>query len=74
MRTEDEFGWEGMTGRSCGGAPLGDFKVSENEGTKSRWHKNGKVCGWDGFITTIVNLVPYSQLIPCHVISGTGTC
>ena len=28
MRTEDEFGWEGMTGRSCGGSPLGDFKLA----------------------------------------------
>ena len=28
MRTEDEVGWEGTTGRSCGGSPLGDFKLA----------------------------------------------
>ena len=28
MRTEDEFGWEGMTERSCGGSLLGSFKLA----------------------------------------------
>ena len=28
MRTEDEWGWEGVTGRSCGGSPLRDFKLA----------------------------------------------
>ena len=28
MRTVDEVGWEGTTGRSCGGSPLGDFKLA----------------------------------------------
>ena len=59
MRTEDEVGWEGTTGRSCGG-PLGGFQVSENESAKSGWDKNGEVRGWDGFITAHVDLVPDS--------------
>ena len=42
------------------GGPLGGLQVSENESTESRWDKNGEVRGWDGFITAIVNLVPYS--------------
>ena len=29
MRTEDECGWEGVTGRSCGDSGL---QVSKNEG------------------------------------------
>ena len=28
VRTVDEVGWEGTTGRSCGGSPLGDFKLA----------------------------------------------
>ena len=28
MRTVDEVGWEGTTGRSCGGSPLGDFRLA----------------------------------------------
>ena len=28
MRTEDECGWEGVTGRSCGDSPWGDFKLA----------------------------------------------
>ena len=42
------------------GVPLGGLQVSENESAESRWDKNGEVRGWDGFITAIVNLVPYS--------------
>ena len=53
-----------------GGPPWG-LQVSENESTKSGWDKNGEVRGWDGFITAHVDLIPDSQLIPCHVISGT---
>ena len=28
MRTVDEVGWEGTTGRSCGGSPLEDFRLA----------------------------------------------
>ena len=56
------------------GVPLGGLQVSENESAKSGWDKNGEVRGWDGFITAIIDLVPDSQLIPCHVNSGTCTC
>ena len=60
MRTEDEWGWEGITGRSCGGSLLGGLQVSENESAESWWDKNGEVRGWDGLITAIVDLVPDS--------------
>ena len=28
MRTVDEVGWKGTTGRSCGGSPLEDFRLA----------------------------------------------
>ena len=47
-----------MTERSCGDPPWGTLSW-EDESTESKWHENGKVRGWDGFITARVNLVPY---------------
>ena len=45
------------------GVPLGGLQVtSENESAESWWDKNGKVRGWDGFITAIVDLVPPAGL------------
>ena len=65
MRTEDEFGWEGMTGRSCGGSPLGDFKLARMKAPRA---------GGTKMVRCVDGMGSYSQLIPCHVICGTGTC
>ena len=59
MRTEDECGWEGVTGRSCGDSPWGDFKLARMK-AKSRWNKDSEVRRWDGSITTNADLVPDS--------------
>ena len=47
MRTEDEVGWEGTTGRSRGGSPLGDFKLARMKAPRAGGTKMVRcVMGW----------------------------
>ena len=55
-----------------GGSLLGDFKLARMKAPSAGGTKMVR-CVWDGFVTAHLDLIPDSELIPCHVISGTCT-
>ena len=53
-----------------GGFLLGDFKLARMKAPSAGGTKMVR-CVWDGFVTAHLDLIPDSELIPCHI---SGTC